>query len=95
MYSRRGWDVTVAFTLKQGILALGIETPEVIILDLMLPDGDGADLLRQVKSLNLGSRVVVTTGVSDQDRLKDVQALTPSGLLQKPVDFQQLDTYMV
>ena len=95
MYSRRGWDVTVAFTLKQGLLALAIETPEAIILDLMLPDGDGSDLLRQVKNLNLASRVVVTTGISDPDRLKDIQSLNPHGLLQKPVDFQQLDTYLV
>lgn len=82
--SRRGWEVVLANTVSEGMTQLELK-PECLILDLMLPDGDGASLLRKVRESDLPIRVVVTTGVADRRRLNEVKTLLPEAILIKPI----------
>ena len=87
--TRRGWDVSAASSLAEAwpILRSG---PDYMILDLMLPDGDGLSLLEAVRDEGLPTRVVVTTGSADSTRLAAVRQLKPHSLLFKPVDIDEL-----
>jgi two-component system KDP operon response regulator KdpE len=53
----RGWQVLEAASIAEG-LALLDPPPDCIILDLMLPDGDGETVLRKVRAEGLPIRVV-------------------------------------
>ncbi len=64
--------------------------PDWIILDLMLPDGDGLTLLDAVRRKRLPIRVAITTGTNDPAKLQAAEALHPDTLIQKPIDLQQL-----
>jgi DNA-binding response OmpR family regulator len=86
LFRRRGWRVITAACLSEGVYLLD-EDPDWIFLDLMLPDGDGEDLLRVMRVHDHPSQVVVTTAVSDPVRLAEVQALDPAFMLQKPIDW--------
>jgi DNA-binding response OmpR family regulator len=86
LFRRRGWRVITAASLSEGVYLLD-EDPDWVFLDLMLPDGDGADLLRVLRVHDLPSQVVVTTAVSDPARLTEVQGLGPDFMLQKPIDW--------
>jgi len=85
----RGFDVTVATTLADAVDALASQ-PSHILIDLMLPDGDGMSLLSAIRAEKLPVWVGVLTGVSDPDRLAAVTKLSPALLLQKPVDLAKL-----
>ena len=87
--SRRGFQVSHAPTVAGG-LALLAEGPDTVILDLMLPDGDGAAVLHQVRAAGLPARVVVTTAVHDATRLAAIRALGPDLVMQKPIDLAGL-----
>jgi two-component system OmpR family response regulator len=63
---------------------------DFVLLDLMLPDGDGVEVLRQIRESNYTSRVLVTTAVSDPGRLGKVCQLRPEAVLQKPIDVARL-----
>lgn len=89
IFAMRGWDVQSAMTVSSG-LALLSTNPEVILLDLMLPDGDGIEVLRKVRSDYPFIRVAVTTGVEDRERLEEIQRLQPDALLQKPLELNDL-----
>lgn len=89
IFMKLGCEVHSAVTVSGGLALLDLN-PEGVILDLMLPDGDGLGVLRKVRSERLASRVVVTTGVEDPDRLEEVRRLRPDGLLRKPFDFDEL-----
>src|SRR5262245_23527370 len=69
LLAHRGWQVEIAATVAEGIEALGGE-PECVILDLMLPDGDGEAVLQQVRERGMPTRVVVASGVGDASRLE-------------------------
>lgn len=86
---RIGHDVDHVDSVAAGI-ARAARRPDVVILDIMLPDGDGIDVLAAIRATNPSTRVVVTTGLSDPDRLAAVSALQPDLVLVKPIDVNQL-----
>lgn len=89
IFTRRGWDVESVSTLEDAIALLDT-LPDCVILDLVLPDGDGLEVLRTIRDKGLSIRVAVTTGVSDEGRLKVVADLHPDIVLSKPVNLQEL-----
>jgi two-component system, response regulator RegA len=89
LLARKGWEVQVAASLADAMAAID-SAPDVVILDLMLPDGNGEAVLERARQSKLPSRIIVTTGASDQNRLAAVQRLGPDALLMKPIDFQEL-----
>jgi len=85
LFARRGWDVVIAGTLAGG-LALLTPVPDYLILDLLLPDGDGLAILGKIRADGLKTLVSVTTGTCDPARLVIVRGFQPEGLFEKPVD---------
>ena len=75
--------------MQAGIDSLA-RKPNYVILDLMLPDGDGIEILRRVKALGNDTPVVVTTALVDTARLRAVQDLHPHRILRKPLDLVDL-----
>jgi DNA-binding NarL/FixJ family response regulator len=71
-------------------LPLLASQPDFVVLDLMLPDGDGTAILAAIRDADLPIRVAVTTGSSDRQRLDRVLRLRPDLLLTKPVNLSEL-----
>jgi two-component system alkaline phosphatase synthesis response regulator PhoP len=86
---RMGWEVRVAGSLADAYRLLD-EPYDWVVLDLMLPDGDGLDVLRKIRREGLPIRVAITTGSSDDDLLADVILLQPELFLSKPIDLREL-----
>ena len=47
---QQGYDVSEADGVKRGLIEAGTRRPDMVILDLGLPDGDGVDLLRDLRT---------------------------------------------
>ncbi len=87
--AKLGWEVHSAMTVSGGLALLHLE-PHAIILDMMLPDGDGIDVLRQIRARNQAVKIAVTTGIEDRARLEQIRKLSPDALLRKPLELDDL-----
>jgi two-component system phosphate regulon response regulator PhoB len=89
LLQHKGYEPILAESVKDALVQLSQE-PACVILDLMLPDGSGVDVLRFIRDHNLPIRVVVTTGTGDDQLIKAVIALRPEQFITKPVEFAKL-----
>lgn len=62
-----GYDVTVAADGQQGLEALEREAPDVVLLDLMLPDTDGFSVCRQIRRVSAVPVIMVTARADSHD----------------------------
>ncbi|MFZ2123562.1 MAG: two-component system response regulator KdpE [Rhodoferax sp.] len=60
-----GWQVYEADTVKKGLTEAGTRKPDLLVLDLGLPDGDGLELIRDVRGWS-GVPIVVLSARSDE-----------------------------
>jgi CheY-like chemotaxis protein len=86
---RLGWEVQSAMTVSGGLALLSLN-PDAIILDMMLPDGDGLVVLQKARADHPSTRVAVTTGIEDSQRLDEIRNLKPDALLRKPLELSDL-----
>jgi DNA-binding response OmpR family regulator len=49
MLKRRGYTVAAALTLAEARQRIMEQTPDAIVLDIMLPDGNGLDFMRELR----------------------------------------------
>jgi DNA-binding response OmpR family regulator len=85
---RAGFDVCVAESVRDGLRQFEVRRPDVVLLDVMLPDGDGLDVLREVRPS--GVPVVLLTARSDQiDKVVGLE-LGADDYVTKPFDPAEL-----
>ena len=68
------------------------ETPDLIILDIMLPGVHGVDILRQLKQLNPNIKAIMVTAVDDEAIAREAMAEGAVDYVTKPLDLNYLDT---
>jgi len=69
-----GWLVFEAGTLRQGLVDAGTRRPELIILDLGLPDGDGVDYLRDLRAWSQVAVIVLSARSDEADKIAALDA---------------------
>ena len=77
---------------KEGLEALKAQPPQVLLLDLELPDMDGMDLLRYVCEQGLPTSVVVITAHGSVDIAVEAMRNNAFDFLTKPFDGKRLCT---
>lgn len=85
----RGYRVTTARTIGQARRALAGETPDMIVLDIMLPDGSGIELCREIREEFRGP-VLFLTSLAESSQI--VQGLRAGGddYMTKPYEAEEL-----
>jgi two-component system NarL family response regulator len=78
--------VWVAYSAAQMRERLSRHSPEVVLLDLMLGDGNGLQLASEIRDLSPESRTVMLTGVESADPVMTALSRGVRGWLQKTVD---------
>jgi two-component system OmpR family response regulator len=82
-----GYDTLGAATLAEAIPPLDqAPPPRFVILDLILPDGNGNDLLKQIREKNLPIKIAIITGTDDKAILDITRSLKPDALFVKPLN---------
>lgn len=88
------YDAAFAATGAEGLTLLGRHRPDVVVLDLRLPDTDGIDLLRRMRAARPGLPVVITSAYISLEPQLQVLDLSHSAYLVKPFDLADLGRHI-
>ena len=88
--SRKGYEIYLASDLKSANLHLKENIPDLILLDMRLPDGSGLDLLGEIKSMNTSVEILVMSAYGELDDAVSAMKLGASDYLKKPIDLEEL-----
>jgi two-component system, OmpR family, KDP operon response regulator KdpE len=69
-----GHDVTEAATLQRGLIEAGTRRPDLVVLDLGLPDGDGIDFIREFRSWSSAPVLVLSARAGESDKVRALDA---------------------
>ena len=91
--SEDGIDVVAeAGTVAEALVRAGDQRPDVAVVDMRLPDGDGVELCRQLRADPAGPRCLVLTAFDDEQALLEAIMAGASGYLLKQVRGQDVVT---
>jgi DNA-binding response OmpR family regulator len=89
LFEREGYEVVTAGSRAEALVQLRHGPFGALLLDLMLPDGDGLDLLAEL-GVYRPLQTVVMTACSTPERELRARQLNVCRVLRKPLDLLQL-----
>lgn len=75
---------------KEGLILIEEEKPDLILLDIQMPDMDGLQMLKEARKKGILAKVVILTAYSDFSYAKKAIALGIENYLLKPVNLTEL-----
>ena len=87
-----GYQTIVALTGEDGLRLCRTEAPNLIILDVLLPDINGFEVLKAIKS-NTNTKSIPVLMLTEKNLLGDVEhaiSLGADGYITKPFDIQRV-----
>jgi two-component system KDP operon response regulator KdpE len=70
----QGWQVFEAGTVKQGLVEAGTRRPDLVIVDLGLPDGNGVDFIREIRTWCSVPIIVLSARTHESDKVAALDA---------------------
>jgi len=67
LFERRKHEILSAFSLKEGLAAVMSEAFDVVLLDVILPDGNGLEALPDIRASRSQPEVIIITGFGAAD----------------------------
>ena len=69
-----GWQVHESATLQRGLIDAGTRRPDLVVLDLGLPDGDGIDFLGDLRKWSAVPVIVLSARVGEDEKIRALDA---------------------
>ena len=85
-----GYRVLGALTGDEGLKLAILSRPELVLLDIGLPEMNGLELLTRIRSMNPNARVIMVTGNTDPDLAREAFRLGALAYVDKPFDLAYL-----
>ena len=82
--SSKGYNVVTANSKKEGILSLKRERPDLVFLDLKLPDGDGMKVLSKIKKTNPMTLVNIVSAYGSEETKEEARRKGVYSFIDKP-----------
>jgi two-component system chemotaxis response regulator CheY len=75
---------------KEAIELFREKRPDVITMDIMMPEMNGIESLRRIKDISPETTVVMVTSVSQDEKMREAAKAGADGYVTKPVDTEAL-----
>ena len=75
---------------KEAIEVFREKRPDVITMDIMMPEMNGIESLRRIKEISPETTIVMVTSVSQDEKMREAAKAGADGYVTKPVDTEAL-----
>jgi len=88
--SGEGLSVTTARSVREARERLAERTPDLVLCDMLMPDGNGLELLREIKGGDSRTSVIMMTAYTSTKNAIDAMKLGAYDYVPKPFDIDEL-----
>lgn len=85
-----GYKVQIASTGEEGLAEFQANGADLIMLDMTLPEMQGTQVLRELRSLNATVPIIIITGETGEVYRSESERMGVQGYLAKPPDYNEL-----
>ena len=86
-----GYEVLTAENGQEGLDVFRRERPDIVLTDIKMPGMSGIDVLKQIKSVDPATEVIVITGHGDMDLAIQALNLDATDFINKPIQRHLLE----
>ena len=94
-FQLREYSADYALNGPDALEKIKKENPDVVLLDIHLPDMDGIEILQKIREYSEKIGVIMVTGVSDREIGMKALELGASDFVKKPIDLNVLETSVI
>jgi len=87
---RKGVKVFIATTGSDALVIFKKQNPDIVLLDISIPDIDGLRLLKEMKSESEEAKVIMVTGKDDKNTIAKANKLGANDYIIKPLELDNL-----
>lgn len=89
--SEKGHTVFTAATSREAYTVFEKDEPDVVILDIRLPDGNGLDVLKKMHSSPRDTKIIMITAFQDMETTIEAMKRGAYDYIHKPLDADELE----
>jgi len=92
IFYERGYKIETAYNAKEAYAIIEKQTPDLILLDLLMPQINGFDLFKQLrKNKNTkNTPVIVVSAATDEENVNKIMKMGAVDFIKKPIDLEYL-----
>jgi two-component system response regulator PilR (NtrC family) len=90
LFQDEGYEVTTARSVEEARRRLEAGSPDLVLCDILMPDGNGLDLLREIKTGDGSPPVVMMTAYTSTKSAIEAMKLGAADYVSKPFDVDEL-----
>ena len=88
----KGFDITVAYSGKEALEYISEKDFDVVLLDVLMPEMDGIETLREIKKMKPMTEVIMLTGHASVEAGVEGMKAGAFNYIMKPFDHNELVT---
>jgi DNA-binding response OmpR family regulator len=89
-FENLGNEIMLTSSAKEGLKQVVVNQPDLVLLDIMMPEKDGLTMLKEIKELDKEVPVVIITAYKDADRVIEAFRLGALDCLLKPFNIDYI-----
>jgi YesN/AraC family two-component response regulator len=83
-------EVSSAFNGKEGLEMFKEKRPDIVFVDIIMPELDGIELARRIREINPQQMVVVISASNDIQKISETIEIGVNSFIQKPIDTKKI-----
>ena len=90
-FKKRGIEVITASGGREALEIIEGENPDLVLLDVRMEEMTGVEVLRALKAKSVWVRIIMVTGVEEEEVVKEANAFGVIAYIHKPLILEELE----